>query len=75
MTLNQQNNTINGFTKSHEKEVAYYTFLALFVKNGIFAWPWNWFPIQIHMKMRYYTFSLASFIEKPYMTLKYLSAI
>ena len=39
MTLEQQNNTINGFfrKKSHEKEVLH-IFLALFIENGNFAY-------------------------------------
>ena len=51
MTLNKQNNTINGFFSKNHMKMRYYTyFLALFVKNDIFSyltfiltfWPWRW---------------------------------
>ena len=39
MTLNLQNNTMNGFSGQHlMKKEALHMFLALFVKNVIFAY-------------------------------------
>ena len=61
MTLDHQNNTINGFFRQNptKKEVLH-MFLALFVKKRIFAyltlkltfWPWRWpYIIKIRQEM------------------------